>query len=430
MGITITLANHTELFQTLRQPPVILNHLSTTGDGDYAGLRKLVLSHYTGDVLSNVASCDCGNNKIMGNHNIGLHCNVCGTEVIARGYDELAPTVWFKRPEGVEALINPTVFGMLLNRFKVGKLNMVEYYVSPSTTLKGVKSIPSDVQAHIAKDFPRGYNSFVANFHAIVGDLFSLKTFNSKARNRENDDALLALLEMQPDCIFSDYLPIPNKALLVLENTNSGPIADQLIVGAVDAIFTMTGIDSPDNGLTVRVKQNKTARAITLLSNYYKEFVRNYIAKDIGLCRQYIVATRCNFSFRTVISSGTKPGKYNHIIIPWDIACTLFRLHLVNKLFKRGYTQNEALAFIDQNCRRYNLFMDQLLTELIEESPEKGIPCIFLRNPTMPRASIQKMLIAGFKRDPDDPTTEFPILSVKGPNADFDGKHHCRRLTR
>jgi hypothetical protein len=109
MGITITLANHTELFQTLRQPPVILNHLSTTGDGDYAGLRKLVLSHYTGDVLSNVASCDCGNNKIMGNHNIGLHCNVCGTEVIACGYDELTPTVGLISASTPSGLLNQTV---------------------------------------------------------------------------------------------------------------------------------------------------------------------------------------------------------------------------------------------------------------------------------------------------------------------------------
>ena len=191
-----------------------------------------------------------------------------------------------------------------------------------------------------------------------------------------------------------------------------------MIVGAIDAIYTMTGIDAPENIFTPKKKENKTIHAISQLAAYYKEFVRKNVASDTGLPRQHILATRCNFSFRTVIASNTKPGKYNHLVIPWDIGISLFKLHLVNKLFKRGYTQNQALGFLDSHARIYNPLIDELLKELVKESPEEGIPCIFLRNPTMPRASIQKFLIVGFNTDPNDPTTKYPILSITGPNAD------------
>lgn len=414
MGIHLRLVNHDEVFRTIPITPIILNDLRASNEEERNAIKNKIITEYSGDLLSNLAACDCG--AINGNNNVGIVCRSCGTAVSERSFQDLIPIVWIRRPNGVSRLINPNIYSMLIKKFTRNRFSVIKHFTEPSYSARKAVNIPKDLEAILNLGYKRGYNSFVDNFWEIIEHLFSIKTFKVKG---VEVDPLYRLLKTQPDCIFSDYIPIPNKALFVIENTAVGTFTDSSIVGAVDAIHTITGIDSSDDVSTQRVKENRTIRSIELLAEYYKDFVRTHVASDNGICRKHIAGARCDFSFRTVISSLTGPHRYDEIHIPWDIGVPLLRFHLFNKLRALKYSVNECFTLLDQYNKQYHPLLDQLFKECIAETEGGlGIPCIFLRNPTMPRGSIQLMYITVVKTAIEDPTTGFPILSVKAPNAD------------
>jgi hypothetical protein len=122
-----------------------------------------------------------------------------------------------------------------------------------------------------------------------------------------------------------------------------------------------------------------------------------------------------------VISSITEPHEYDEIHIPWGIATSVLRIHVLNKLLKRGYDVNRAIEFINVHAQKYNKELDDVFKELIAESPNRGIETISQRNPSLERGSVQLTRITKVKTDPNIPTVSISILIVKGLNADFDG---------
>ncbi|MNI36948.1 RNA polymerase Rpb1, domain 2 [compost metagenome] len=88
---------------------------------------------------------------------------------------------------------------------------------------------------------------------------------------------------------------------------------------------------------------------------------------------------------------------------------------------KRGFTPNEANKFLYENTLRYHPLLDELFQELINESPRKGIPVIFQRNPTLTRLSAQRLYIRRIKKDPRINTISPSVNILSGMNADFDG---------
>ena len=132
--------------------------------------------------------------------------------------------------------------------------------------------------------------------------------------------------------------------------------------------------------------------------------------------------TRVHFSSRAVISSNTGVHKYDELWIGWGHGVTMLGLHLTNKLMRQhGMSPNQAEALLKEYTAKYHPLLDQLFQELINESRDKGLWCIFERNPSLSRASTQRMKITRIKTDPNDPTITLSILAVKGFNADFDG---------
>jgi len=90
-------------------------------------------------------------------------------------------------------------------------------------------------------------------------------------------------------------------------------------------------------------------------------------------------------------------------------------------LKQRGYTLKQASAILFQSTKNYHPLIDELLQELIDESPYKGIPVLINRNPSLKQGSILRMFITEFKKDPTISTMDISILIVKPLNADFDG---------
>lgn len=411
MGIHYELTNFAKRVTELPQQPIVLNDLSSVTEKDRQTIDQLTTSVFNQtDVFSNEPACECG--RITGGYNLGIVCSSCNTPVAEMFSKNLAPRVWIRNPAGVALLINPMVWLMLSFKFTTAGFNLVEWLCNTDYVPPGNK--PQDVIDSVMElGIPRGYNNFVNNFDDIVERLSNLKRF-AKSKN----DDFLALVREQRESVFSPYLPLPNKALLIREDTNVGSYIDQMVVSIVDAIQTIKSIDTPTAAYSVRQKENRTIKTIVKLAKFYYDSFHLLLAKKQGLIRRHNCGTRGHWTSRSVISSNTKPHNYDELEVSWGQAVTLLTVHLKNKLFKQGYTPNEASALLYAHTNKYHAELDRLMQEILDESAyNRGLRGVYVRNPSLTRGSTQALWFAGYKKDPNDQTSSLSILDVVPYNA-------------
>jgi hypothetical protein len=422
MGLHLQLVNYNELVSQVPGQLMVLNDLEGVTKQDRERIEQLTTSVFNQtDIFSNEPHCEC--EATTGGYNLGIICPRCHTPVQEQFSKELVPRVWLRNPHGVAWLINPVVWNMLSLKFTISGFNLIEWlcntdYVAPGST-------PLEVTEEVkALGIQRGYNFFVNNFDHIIDALYSLKKF-SKTRG----DHLQKLITEQRECVFSTHLPLPNKALLIKEDTNVGKFMDNMLLSILNAIQMIRSIDTKTVTFSVRQKENRTVKTLVELSAFYYESYHQLFARKPGLIRRHICGTRGHWTSRAVISSNTGPHHYDELWLSWGQAVTIFSIHLKNKLFKMGYTPNESAALLYHYTNVYNPLIDNLLQELIAETPNgRGFSGIFVRNPSLSRASTERMRITQIKKDPNDQTTSLSILSVKGYNADFDGDQMSLQL--
>ena len=413
MGVCLDLLNFNTVFSQLMVPPIIVNDLVNSSVEQKEKLNSTILTAYSSDLLSNVPTCECG--RITGEYNVDIMCADCGS-IVENPHGNLESFVWLRTPEGIKALINPTAWMMLTKHFTKGGFNLIHWLANDN--YKSEAKEPDFLPIVRTFGFQRGMNYFIENFDTIMEALFNLKVFRKMATESGLED----FVKQYRHCIFSEYIPLPNKTLLVIEETNSGAYIDPINLGALNAIHTLVGIDSPLANFSVRQKERRTIACIDRLADFYLEYYKTTLAKKEGIFRKHIFGTRSHFSFRAVISSITDPHNYDEIQIPWGVAVNTLKLHLTNKLIRRGMNPNQINGFLYAHANSYNPLLEQLFKELIDESPNKGIDCVLNRNPSLQRGSCQSLKITKVKTDPNDPTISMSIIIVKSFNADFDGR--------
>lgn len=412
MPVYQKLVDFNQMLLQLQQSPVFINDLRNETEEDRDALRELVTSRYSSDMISMLPSCRCGVTK--GEFSKKTICPECGTPVKSSIETEIEPTIWFRRPIGVSKLISPIILIMLKQRFKKSGFNIIQWLID--TTYRPQVKQPPVINKIVQAGIQRGYNNFVEKFDEIMTYLFNLKDFK-----RKETDYLFMLLAENRHKIFFDNIPLLNKSLLIIEKTNLGIYVDSIIVDAIDAIETLVSIDRSFHDQNPRVKENRTAKALCKLTDFYEQFFKMSISPKNGQFRRHIFGSRTNFAFRAVITSITDVHRHDEIHVPWGIGLTAFRFHLVNKLMKYGYDLNQAHALIFGHIEKYHPLLDQLLQELISDA-DNNLVCIIQRNPSLLQGSALKVRITKFKKDPTDRTISLSILVVKFPNADFDGK--------
>ncbi len=414
MPVFQELTDFTDMLLKLKESPIIINDLINVDKDEKEIIKNTIMSKYSSDMMSILPSCQCGETK--GEYSIGISCPICGTQVKPVLNDDIEPLIWFRKPNGVAPLINPMVWIMLSNRFTRSGFNIIQWICD--TTYRPVVRQPPILEKIMSTGITRGYNNFYEKFDDYIEILFNVKEFVLK---KKQTDYLYRLIKENRNKIFSDYIPLPNKVFLILEKTDVGMYVDPIVTKATDAILMITSIDSAIMEHSVRVKENRTSKAISMLGDFYSDFFRSVLSGKPGQFRKHIFGTRTNFNFRAVISSITDRHNYDEIYVPWSIGITAFRPHLVNKLLRKGYDLNSAIGLLLGHVEKYHPMLDALLQELIIECPYKGLVCIEQRNPTMLSGSAQTKYITLFKTDPADHTVSTSILTVKAPNSDFDG---------
>lgn len=414
MPVYQQLVHFDQMFSQLREPPIIINDLVNASDEEKARIRDFITTRYSSDMLSILPSCQCGETK--GEYVVGCICESCKTQVRSVVDEDIEPLVWFRVPEGVFKLISPIVWIMLKNRFKKSGFNIIQWLCD--TTYRPNVRTPKLVNEMVEMGFQRGYNYFCQNFDSIMAKLFEMRAFKLK---KGQHDYLQELLLDYRDRIFSNFLPLPNKSLLIIEKSNVGIYIDMSIVGAIDAIEMITSIDSPMSEHSVRTKENRAVKAIVKLSEFYESFFKSNLSGKPGILRKHVFGSRTHFAFRAVVTSLTNAHEYDEIHIPWGIGVTAFRPHLMNKLLKRGFDHNAAIGFLYGHVEKYHPLLDEIFNELITESEFNGIPCIIQRNPSLLQGSAQLVRVKKVKPDPSDHTVSLSILIVTSMNCDFDG---------
>lgn len=375
MGVYLEHVDHDELFANSPLSPIIINDIPTVNEEQKAYLDSLIFKRFESDLLSNEATCECG--STTGGYKLGVICPNCNTVVKDEMDQELHPLVWIRTPVGVKKLMNPIILMKLLRHFNKSNFSLIEWLINTDYTSGGVK--PGYIEGLMAAGVKRGYNNFIANIEEYLTLMFDIRVFRSK---KGQFDALyhLVMKDLKEGKLLSNYVPLINRSLLIIEETKVGKWVDPIVMGAIDAIRTISSIDDPVMGFTARQKENRTAKTLIALANYYKDTVDVVLSDKPGMFRKHVFACRNHFSMRNVISSLTKAHRYDELHVPWGAAVTLFKLHLMNKLLKRGFTINDATALLHQCVYRFDPLIRQLFDELFKESRDEGWWTLWQRN--------------------------------------------------
>lgn len=415
MPVFQQLVNFDILRQQLTEPPVIVNDLLNDSEEEREKIRDIISSRYTTGMISLVPSCRCGETK--SETAIQMKCPKCGTLVRSTLEAEIEPTVWYRKPTGIASLISPIVITMIKTRLRKRGFNVFQWLIDTSYNPNTKK--PALVTEIQKRGIKRGYNNFVTNFDEIMAQLLTIRELQVK---RNEVDYMMELITTKRDSIFTDYLPLPNKSLLVIEPNNTGVWVDPTIVEAINAIEMLISIDRDFEGQAMsRYKENRLAKAVLSLAEVYEGMISGIISGKGGLIRRHMMGTRVNFSFRGVITSITDPHSYNELHIPWGAACGVFRPMIVNKLMRRGYDLNSAIGLIFGHVHKYHPLLDEIFKELIHEAKGHRIINITQRNPSLLPGSALRTGITKVKIDPKDTTISTSILTVISMNADYDG---------
>lgn len=414
MPIYQRVVNFDTMFHQLSLEPVILNDLVNYTEEDRKKIMDLVSQRYSSDMVSLLPSCSCGATK--GEFSKETKCESCGTPVKAQVDDQIEPNVWFRRPNGVDRLLNPAVLMVLREHFKKQNFDVIHWLMD--RTYRSNSREPKVIEILKSMGVERGYNNFVQNFNNIIEMLYATKQYNKTAVGENN--YILAFLQEYKDSLFSDYLPIVNKIFNIIEETNIARYIDANVFSMIDTVMTMVSIDKDFYDQDSSKKENRTAKALIKLADYYTNYIKNDLSKKSGQFRRHVYGARNDLTVRAVITSITEPHNYSDIYMPWGPSIVLFRPDLINKLMtKSGMDHNSAVGLLMGHITRYHPLIDQYFKELIEEAQGgEGVKVLLNRFPALLQGSIIRERITKIKTNPADQTIGLGILVVRSLNAE------------
>lgn len=421
MGVSLQCVDHDEVFNSLPYEPLMVSSLDTTTPEKLVEFKRHIYSHYSNsDTIEESASCDC--KKITAVQKIGTFCPDCHTMVVSSNDRPIVPSMWLETPEGVTSLISPHLWIILDTNTTSKEFNFIRYLTDTKYKFTyerlSSKETKRKVDRLLERNFERGLNAFIRDFDDII-DFFLKANIIDK-----NKAELSAFIKANRHCFFPRHLPIPSKVCMVVESTTSGTYIDKPILLAVDAALSMASIHSTRFKLKPIDVQNITAQAIATLSQFHQIYDKERLARKPGLIRRHVLSGSLYFTGRNVITSISRPHDYSQIELPWGMSVQLFKYHIMNALYKRGYTPNEAISTVYKNV--LNDTPNPLLVEIFDElianaNGGRGPAVILNRNPTLQRGSTQMLYVGKIKTNTKDNTIGMSVLVLKAPNADFDG---------
>lgn len=310
-GVFCELIDYDRLYESVSDHAMLVNTFNIRNDDEKERLNRLLYTEYEGDTLDSKPTCDCG--QLSGEYNKGVNCRNCGTPVVAVTERPMESLLWIKAPEGVRSFISPAAWNVLNSMFTYRGVQLVRWLTDPTyTPNKNVDRTDPLFERFRQVNWKRSINHFIDNFDQACQLIFDGKVVNPIPRRRRMEQ----FIEENRDRFFPQYLPIPNRSIFITEKTAMGTYADNVMYSAIDAVRTMTSLDSGIVPATQRIKENRTVKVVQQLSNYYLEYTKNNLSKKPGMFRRQVYGSRLDFSGRAVISSLSHPHAYDELHFP------------------------------------------------------------------------------------------------------------------
>jgi len=412
MGFSARIEDLEAAYRCATTPPRLINEFDVSLTDEVERLNHLVYTHYEGDTLSIVPSCDCGH--ITGEYNHGIVCPICHTEVLTVTERPLESLLWIAPPKGGKSFVNPRVWSILSGVFTHRTINYLEWFCDPLAQLP--ESYPPFVDRLNKLGLERGLDAFIEHFDEYWAIFNEQGLFNAKPQTVE---ATNEFVRRYRNVLFTRFLPVPSRLSFITEGTVTGSYADDTMVPMIDAIRTVSATEFSNYPLSKARVQSRMCKIQRLVSEYHRLTYADSIAGKTGLYRKNIYGARLHFTYRAVIVSIAGPHRYDELHLPWSLSVQLFRTHLTSKLFRRGFNPRAASRQINEAVTCYDPLIDELFHELIRESRGGlGIPTLLGRNPTLQRGSIQRFYISKIKTDVTDNAIGLSVMVLKAPNAD------------
>lgn len=422
MGIEASIIDLDGVFDHSPIQPIIINHFDVHSDEDKERINKLVMMEYGTDFIEVEPSCLCG--ALKGGRYLGVVCPSCATKVSPITERALEPSAWIEVPKGVKAFLNPKVWTILSSYLTYKRFNILEHLVNPITKDPEPTDNNPMANRYLKLNLPRGINHFVDHFEEVIDALVEANLIKKDKDDRLDGTGrvshLLNFLAMYREVLFCKHLPLPTRLLMIVEKTPMTMFMNRTILPALEAVRIISGLESEEKEYSARSLQSKAMRANKLMAEYSEEFFRTFFDPKKGWLRQHMFGTRSHFTSRAVINSLHEAHDYREIHLPWSLSVELFRLHLISKLLKRGWSVKEAMDHLESHTLTFDPLLDGLFKEMIEEAPGHRIPMLGNRNPSLLRNSLQLLYVTRVKTDVTEQSISISALILRGFNADLE----------
>ncbi len=371
MGITQILGNNDKLFKdNKKESTIVVNDINALIDNTSSNtVNEELYTIYNKNYVENLPSCNCGNFKSKFRE--GKTCPKCNT--ICKEEKGSKPVIWI-RAFNKMPFINATFWSMV--RYTIDRRFDVLRYLS-DTSYNPVKK-PEYIHGLLSLVGKRSYPNMLNNFVKIIEYIKNVSKFKRDADLLQTLNDILSIWEDKKEDIFSQYLPIHNKKLFVMEATNKGRFINLLVSTTIDVVngWLLSHDEATENKMS-----NLTAKTISMISESDRGIVKDYIAGKKKLLRKHIFGFRVPFSFRCTITSIPGPHKYDEVEIPYNIGATAFKPMIMNLMVNRyGMTFMEAQRHIYAHVNTVSPLISEILDIITEESPGGRIHLALQRN--------------------------------------------------
>ena len=412
--ITQHIVNHDVEFEIYKKPTTIIvndiNGLIDTEASEH--INNEIYTVYQKNFVDVLPSCNCGNyNK---QYLEGKVCPKCGS--VCKEEDGSSPVMWIRAFDN-KPFINVTYWQMIRN--VVDKKVDVLRYLS-DTNYNPVKK-PDFIYGLLGvMGGKRSYTNLLNNFEKILIYLKNIPKFRNKPLAQKMFNDFLWMWKNKKKDILSKYLPITNKKLFVMENTNKGKFINLLVSTTVDVVngwLYFDEISSNENKMN-----NLTAKTLSNLSLSTSSIIKDYLAGKKKLWRKQVYGHRVPISFRCTISTKCgKEQKYDVVDLPWSVGMTTYQFIVLNYLVNRyRFKYLDAVRYIYAHVNSYSDISREIFDTMCKESPGGYLWVEMHRNPTLLPGSKGRFR-AIIKSNPDDKTVSVPMTVFNQFNADVDG---------
>lgn len=395
-SVTVRVVNFRELFDSLDFVPEFINDLQVTTEGEAASLKDRLITTYQSDTIDDIS----GYNPL---------------------FDSIRSDLWMRPPPGVDVMMPPNIKIMLGKAMMCKRGDGLRWCCDPYYKLPPKYEPSGGLKKLIDANVPRGLNYFYRNFDDIMELFFSIK---AKKGSKAKQPEILQLIDKFRDCIFSDVLPWYSKHAFILEKNEVGTSADTSVMTmAVDAAATLTSIPMDIVSPSLKRMESKAYKVMDCMAAAAEAFTKKQLNAKEGMFRKSSYGSLTSYNARTVITSNQlRNHNYETLRIPWGVGMVLFAQHIAGVLIREhDYSVMDIFNIRALYAKQFDAFLYRIMMEHLESYEEGGAPSVFQRNPTLERLAHQYFIITEVKDDPEINTTDISNLTIKGPNADFDG---------